>query len=114
MENRLFPYEFLLILAWVLFPALFIGFVGLAAFRVRTGNSSVLRTVQAGALLTLLSFGLSIVFTVYGPARLASWIGLRDDPVMWAPFSFIAVFLALPPSIWWMRLGITAGDERRQ
>jgi hypothetical protein len=114
MESRLFSSEFLLISAWVLFPALFIGFVALFAYRVRTGNPSLLRTVQAGTMLTLLSCGLSIVFTVYGPAELTPWLGLRDDPVMWAPFAFAAVFLALLPSIWWMRLNIAAGNKTRQ
>lgn len=114
MESRLFPSEYLLILVWVLFPALLIGFVALIACRVRTGNPSVLRTVQAGTMLTIFSFGLSIVFTVYGPAELSPWLVLRDDPVMWAPFAFAAVFLALPPSILWMRLGIAAGNERGQ
>ncbi len=114
MESRLFPSEFLLILAWVLFPALFIGLLVLVAYHVRTGNPSVLQTVQAGTMLTLLSFVLLIVFTVNGPAYLSPWLGLRDHPVMWAPFAFAAVFFALPLSIWWMRLGITAENKRQQ
>lgn len=113
MERRLFPSEFLLILVWVLFPALVIGFMALFAYRVRAG-ASVLRTVQAGAMMTLLSFALAIMFVMYGPTGLARWLGLRDTPVMWAPFAFVAVLLALPASIWWMQSGIASGTERRR
>lgn len=107
MEIRLFPSEILLIMAWVLFPALLIGFIALFAYRVRAGFS-VLRAVQACTMMTILSFASCIVYVVYGPAVSSRWLGLRDAPVVWAPFAFVAVLLALPPSIWWMRLGIAS------
>jgi hypothetical protein len=113
MESRLFPSEFLLILVWVLLPALVLGLVALFAYRVRAG-ANVLRTVQAGTVMTSLSFALCMVFVLYGPAGLPRWLGLRDSPVVWAPFAFVAVLLALLPSIWWMRFGIASKNERQR
>lgn len=39
------------------------------------------------------------------PAGLGPYIGTRDRPVMWAPFAFVAVALALPVVIWWAARG---------
>ncbi len=108
----MFPSEFLLIITWVLFPAVATGWVVLATYHLRIDSRSMLRTVQAGMMLAVLSFCLSIVFVLFGLAQLSRWFGLRDEPVTWAPFAFVAVFLALPASIWMMRRPIAPEGEK--
>ena len=108
------PIELLLILAWVLLPALIMGSVVLACYRAMNNEPSLLRTVQACMRMTVLSSCLSLLFVVFGPAWLGPQLGLRDDPVMWAAFAFIAVFLALPPSIGLMRLTVTPRSEKQR
>ena len=74
--------EFALILAWVLLPP-----------------------VVLALILVVASACISLAMMFSSPLGLGSYIGIRDTPVMWAPFAFIAVALALPIAIWWAARG---------
>jgi len=104
------PLELLLMLVWVLCPPLAVAALVLRAVHARMGSPGTWRMVQAGVLLVLLSFVLAGALVVCGPSAWSHWLGLRDEPVTWAPFAFLAVALALPPSVWWIR---RAGRSRR-
>lgn len=101
--GHILPLELLFMLTWVLCPPLVIAALVLRAVHARMGSPGTWRTVQAGVLLVLLSFVVAGTLVVFGPSAWSHWLGLRGEPVMWAPFAFLAVALALPPSVWLMR-----------
>ncbi|MEG0921662.1 MAG: hypothetical protein RSD57_10190 [Comamonas sp.] len=78
--------------AWLYLTPLFTGFVSLlalAAYKRLIGWRSL---AQACGLLVVLAVPL-----VFGLAMsLPYWLLVRDTPVMWAPFAWMAVALALP------------------
>jgi hypothetical protein len=97
--------EFALILAWVLFPPCLLAITVLLVLHRKSAGRRVSRTVAAALVLVAASAFFSLVMMFAGPSGLGSYIGIRDTPVMWAPFAFIAVALALPIAIWWAARG---------
>lgn len=97
--------EFLVILAWVLIPPMTLAIAVLVALHRRNAGRAVSRTFGAALILSALAFCISLGWVVSAPPGLGSYIGIRDTPVVWAPFSFIAVALALPVAIWWAARG---------
>jgi hypothetical protein len=72
----------------------------------KSAERSVSRTVQAALILVAASTCISLLMLFSSPPGLGSYIGIRDTPVMWAPFAFIAVALASPIAIWWAARGV--------
>lgn len=93
--------EFVVVLGWVLLPPLALAVALLAVLHRRNPGGAVSRTAGAVLLLVVASIGIAMGIVVAGPPGLGSYIGIRDAPVMWAPFAFIAVAVALPFAIWW-------------
>ena len=98
--------EFAVILAWVLFPPLVLAIMVLLVLHRRNAHRSVGRTAGASLILVLASICIALGLVAFGPSGLGSYIGIRDEPIMWAPFAFIAVALALPVAIWWAARGV--------
>ncbi len=97
--------EFVVILAWVLLPPMMLAVAVLIALHRRNAGRAVSRTFGAALILLALALCISLGLVVSAPAGLGSYIGIRDTPVVWAPFAFIAVALALPVAIWWAARG---------
>ena len=51
--------------------------------------------------MVVVSFALAFAFVAWAPPGLGPGLGMRDEPVMWAPFAFIAVAFAFPVAAWW-------------
>jgi hypothetical protein len=97
--------EFALILAWVLLPPCLPAIAVLLVLHRKSASRRVSRTVEAALILVAASACIALVMMFSSPPGLGSYIGIRDTPVMWAPFAFIAVALALPIAIWWAARG---------
>lgn len=97
--------EFAVILAWVLLPPVALAIAVLLVLHRRNAGRRVSRTVEAGLILIAASACISLAMVLASPPGFGSYIGIRDTPVMWAPFAFIAVALALPVAIWWAARG---------
>ena len=98
--------EFVVVLTWVLFPPLALASVILMRLGRRSPSQhATRRRVQAWLLLLVLSVLLGFAFVVWSPTTIGRYIGIQDTPVMWAPFAFIAVALALVPAVWWAGRG---------
>lgn len=93
--------EFVVVLGWVLLPPLALAVALLAILHRRNPGRAVSRTVGAALFLVVASIGIAMGIVVAGPSGLGRYIGIRDVPVMWAPFALIAVAVALPLAIWW-------------
>lgn len=100
--------EFVLVLAWVLFPPDMLAIGVLLALHGMSESRSRSRSRTIGAVLILLvaSVCFSLVMVVAPPGL---GLGIRDEPIMWAPFAFIAVAFALPMAVWWS----VRGQSRR-
>jgi hypothetical protein len=94
--------EFALVLAWLLLPPLTLAMVVLLWLHRRNAGRPWRRTAAAMAILMLASAGMALGFVVASPPGIGHWLGVRDTPLMWAPFAFIAVGLALPLALWWV------------
>ena len=101
--------EFVLVLAWLLFPPLLLALVALAVAHRRSPGRKALRTVGAALLLVPVSALLAFCFVASDSSEFARVLGVRDAPFMWAPFAFLAVAASFPLAIWWARRG-----ERRE
>lgn len=97
--------EFVIVLAWLLFPPLAVAVAVLIGLHLKSVGRAASKTVGAALLLVVVSAGISILMLNVGQVGVGRYIGVRDTPVMWAPFAFIAVFMALPVSIWWASRG---------
>ena len=95
------PGELAIILIWVLFPPWVLGAAVLVTLHRKRRRRSFCRTIEATGLLCSVSFALALAMLVTTPPGFGRLVGLRDEPVMWAPFAFIAVALVLPLAIWW-------------
>lgn len=98
--------EFALILAWVLLPPCVLAIAVLLVLHRKSADRCVSRTIQAALILVGASVCISLVMMFSGTSDLGSYVGIRDTPVMWAPFAVIAVALALPVAIWWAARGV--------
>jgi len=98
--------EFAIVLAWVLLPPMGLAIAVLVGLHRRNAGRPVGRTVGAVLVLVVTSACIALGLVVAGPPGLGRYIGIRDTPVMWAPFAFIAVGLALPVAIWWASRGL--------
>lgn len=90
--------EFVLVLAWVLFPPDVLAIGVLLALHGMSESRSRSRTIGAVLILLVASVCFSLVMVVAPPGL---GLGIRDEPIMWAPFAFIAVAFALPMAVWW-------------
>lgn len=97
--------EFALILAWVLLPPCVLAIAVLLVLHRKSAGRKVSRTFEAAMILIATSACIALVMMFSAPRDLGSYIGIRDTPIMWAPFAFIAVALALPIAIWWAARG---------
>ncbi|WP_066261223.1 hypothetical protein [Hydrogenophaga flava] len=97
------PLELALLMGWVLLPPWVLATAVLAALHVSSGTSSLARTGAAVLILLSVSASLALLLLMAGPSGWGSRMGLRDEPVLWAPFAFISVACALPLAIWWLR-----------
>ena len=97
--------EFAVMLAWVLLQPLAIALVLLAVLHRRNAWVSFARTLLAALILVLVSCFFALGFVLAGPQGLGPLIGIRDEPVPWAPFAFVSVALALPIAIRWASRG---------
>ncbi|WP_436137452.1 hypothetical protein [Acidovorax sp. LjRoot74] len=95
-------WEFVLVLAWLLLPPLLLATGFLFLLHKRNPGRTVRRTIGAVAVLFLVSMCFAVGMIILGPASLNRYLGMRDEPFMWAPFAFIATFLALPFAVWWV------------
>ena len=93
--------ELCVVLAWLLMPPLVLGLGGLLFFQRRVAGVSRSRRAQSCVLLLVLSYLFAFAEVALGPTWMGRYLGIRDNPVMWAPFAFLAVAAALPFSIWW-------------
>lgn len=105
MSHQINSLELAIIVVWVHLPPLAMAALALNAWWRRRPGIGMARKVWASMMLVLLSLGLSMAFIVLAPAGWGSSLGLRDKPFMWAPFAFVAVGLALVPSLWLMQAG---------
>lgn len=96
-------HELLLLILFLVGPPWLLGMVVLATLHVRAGRPGMGRALRAGALLLALSLLLALLLALLGPAGWGRWLGMRHEPVPWAPFAFLAVALAQPPAAWWLR-----------
>ena len=94
-------FEFVIVLAWLLLPPLAVAIVVLVGLHFKAVGRAASTTVEATLLLVAVSAGISILMLNVSPVGIGSFIGVRDTPVMWAPFAFLAVLLALPLAVWW-------------
>lgn len=98
--------EFSVLLAWLLLPPVSLASVALLlAARVGAHRATPRRLAAAWFLLLALSIVLALIFVQSDAGGVTRHLGVRDAPVMWAPFAFIAVALALGPAIWLARSG---------
>jgi hypothetical protein len=97
--------EFVLVLAWLLFPPLLLASVALAVMHHRSPGRRVVRTVGAALLLVATSAVLAFAFVAFDFSSWGRFLGVRDVPVMWAPFAFLAVAASFPLAIWWAGRG---------
>lgn len=97
--------EFVMVLGWVLFPPLVLAIAVLVVLHRRNAGRVLGRTVGAVLILLVVSVCMALGFVIWSPLGLGRYIGIRDVPVMWAPFAFIAVAFALPVAIWWASRG---------
>lgn len=97
--------EFVVILAWVLLPPVALAITVLIALHRKNAGRTLGRTIGAALILVVASVCIALGLAISGPPGLGPHIGIRDVPVMWAPFAFIAVALALPVAIWWAARG---------
>ncbi|MFY8116789.1 MAG: hypothetical protein ACOVLH_03210 [Roseateles sp.] len=93
--------EFALVLAWLLLPPLALAMAVLLWLHRRNAGRPLRRTAAAMAVLVLASAGIALGFVLASPPGIGRWLGVRDTPLMWAPFAFIAAGLALPLALWW-------------
>lgn len=93
--------EFVVVLGWVILPPLALAVALLVVLHRRNPGRAVSQTVGAVLFLVVASISIAMVIVVAAPPGLGRYIGIRDVPVMWAPFAFIAVAVALPIAIWW-------------
>ena len=97
--------EFVVLLVWLLAPPLVLAALGLAlAQRVRP-RFTLQRGFMAWGLVFVLSAMFAVGIVAFGPRAVGSYLGVRDAPVPWAPFAFVAVALAFPLGFWWARCG---------
>jgi hypothetical protein len=94
-------WEFAFVLVWLLLPPLVLASTALVLLCRRPARRTVSHTVGAVTILVVFSFSLAFAFVALGPPGPGPSLGLRDEPVMWAPFAFIAVALAFPLAAWW-------------
>lgn len=94
-------WEFVIVLAWLLVPPLVFAGVALVFLGRKRTRHSACQSVVAVAILVVVSVALASAFVAWGPVGSGSSLGVRDEPVMWAPFAFIAVALAFPIAAWW-------------
>jgi hypothetical protein len=89
-------------MGWVLLPPLLLATSILVFVHRRNADRTLRRTAGGVFLLVTFSACIAIGLLVFSPAQLGRYIGIRDNPIMWAPFAFIAVALALPVAMWWV------------
>ena len=94
--------EFLIVMGCVLLPPLLLTTRILVFVYRRSAGWSLRRTAGGVFLLVTFSACIALGLLVFSPAQLGRYIGIRDNPNMWAPFAFIAVALALPFAMWWV------------
>ena len=94
-------WEFAFVLVWLLLPPLVLASAALVLLRRGRARRTVSQTMGAVTILVVVSFALAFAFVAWGPPGLGPSLGMRDEPVMWAPFAFIAVALAFPIAAWW-------------
>jgi ATP/ADP translocase len=94
-------WEFVFVLVWLLLPPLVLASVALVLLLRRRTHRTVHRTLGAVTILVVVSFVLAFAFVAWAPPGLGPGLGMRDEPVMWAPFAFIAVAFAFPVAAWW-------------
>ena len=98
--------EFAVVLAWLLAPALTLGAFGIALVQRRGTRFTRRRGIAAWLLLLVASAVIAVGMATLGPASLSHQLGMRDRPVPWAPFAFLAVALAFPLAAWWACRGV--------
>ena len=99
------PSEFAIIIVWVLLPPVLLATAVLIGLHRKNAGRLVGRTVGAVLILVVASVCIALGLVVAGPPSLGRFIGIRDAPIMWTPFAFISVAIALPFAIWWASRG---------
>ncbi|WP_233080545.1 hypothetical protein [Rheinheimera soli] len=93
--------EFSIIFVWLLALPSALGFGGLALvyrrFRSKRTNYAL-----ACAILVPLSGLIAFAIVAYCPDSIGRYIGIKDTPIMWAPFAFISVATAFPFVAFWL------------
>ncbi len=97
------PAEFAIVLTGLLLPALILGTIVLVVAQRKEPRSTPARLFQAWIILVALSAVIALGMGVLDLGAIGHYLGVRDEPFMWAPFAFVAVALALPFSIVWAR-----------
>jgi hypothetical protein len=99
--------EFFYVLLWVICPPIALGIALLRLVSVRMISFSKHRFWSAVIILVAIATLVALAFVVSPPSWAGRHLGIHDIHVlgidtMWAPFSFVAVVVALPFSLWWV------------
>lgn len=91
--------ELLILLAWLLAPPLLLGWM-LMLYVLKKAGWPARHAFTSCFILPLFSGALAFLMAAFGPSGWGAVIGVKDHPLPWAPFAFIAVGLALPLTLW--------------
>jgi hypothetical protein len=93
----------MIVLAWLLAPFLIVAaaiFVVCQRTELRAARA---RNAAGLVILCALPALMSLGALMWGPPILGQYIGMRDEPFMWAPFAGLAVAVSLPIALRWTR-----------